>query len=59
MDRAVCAVVAIALGACLTGGRLDEFLVLSSVVTVIVMVLPAGLLVAVRTTRRRRAQLVP
>jgi MFS family permease len=59
MDRAVCAVVAIALGAYLTGGRLDEFLVLSSVVTVIVMALLAGLLVAVRTTRRRRAQLVP
>ncbi|MCX2953443.1 MFS transporter [Lentzea sp. NEAU-D7] len=59
MDRAVCAVVAIALGAYLTGGRLDEFLVLSSVVTVIVMASLAGLLVAVRTTRRRRAQLVP
>ncbi|MDX3664176.1 MFS transporter [Streptomyces sp. ID05-26A] len=59
MDRAVCAVVAIALGAYLTGGRLDEFLVLSSVVTVIVMMLLAGLLVAVRTTRRRRARLVP
>ncbi|WP_439664366.1 MFS transporter [Lentzea sp. HUAS TT2] len=59
MDRAVCAVVAIALGAYLTGGRLDEFLVLSSVVTVIVMALLAGLLIAVRTTRRRRAQLVP
>ncbi|MFJ5992470.1 MFS transporter [Lentzea sp. NPDC092896] len=59
MDRAVCAVVAVALGAYLTGGRLDEFLVLSSVVTVIVMALLAGLLIAVRTTRRRRAQLVP
>ena len=59
MDRAVCAVVAVALGAYLAGGRLDEFLVLSSVVTVIVMALLAGLLIAVRTTRRRRAQLVP
>ncbi len=59
MDRAVCAVVAVALGAYLAGGRLDEFLVLSSVVTVILMALLAGLLIAVRTTRRRRAQLVP
>lgn len=59
MDRAVCAVVAIALGAYLAGGRLNEFLVLSSVVTVILMALLAGLLIAVRTTRRRRAQLVP
>jgi predicted MFS family arabinose efflux permease len=59
MDRAVCAVVAVALGAYLSGGRLDEFLVLSSVVTVIVMALLAGLLIAVRTTRRRRARLVP
>ncbi|GLY54300.1 MFS transporter [Lentzea sp. NBRC 102530] len=59
MDRAVCAVVAIALGAYLTSGRLDEFLVLSAAVTVIVMALLAGLLLAVRTTRRRRAQLVP
>jgi MFS family permease len=58
MDRAVCAVVAVALGAYLAGGRLDEFLVLSSVVTVVLMALLAGLLVAVRTTRRRRAQLV-
>lgn len=58
MDRAVCAVVAVALGAYLAGGRLNEFLVLSSVVTVILMALLAGLLVAVRTTRRRRAQLV-
>lgn len=56
MDRAVCAVVAIALGACLSGGQLNEFLVLSSVVTVILMALLAGLLIAVRTTRRRRAQ---
>lgn len=59
MDRAVCAVVAVALGAYLAGGRLDEFLVLSSVVTVIMMALLAGLLIAVRTTRRRRARLVP
>ncbi|MFJ8965698.1 MFS transporter [Lentzea sp. NPDC102401] len=59
MDRAVCAVVAVALGAYLSSGRLDEFLVLSSVVTVIMMALLAGLLIAVRTTRRRRAQLVP
>ncbi|WP_112263495.1 MFS transporter [Lentzea terrae] len=57
MDRAVCAVVAIALGAYLAGGQLNEFLVLSSVVTVILMALLAGLLIAVRTTRRRRAQL--
>lgn len=59
MDRAVCAVVAIALGAYLAGGQLNEFLVLSSVVTVILMALLAGLLIAVRTTRRRRAQPVP
>ena len=59
MDRAVCAVVAVALGAYLAGGRLNEFLVLSSVVTVILMALLAGLLIVVRTTRRRRAQLVP
>jgi predicted MFS family arabinose efflux permease len=59
MDRAVCAVVAIALGACLAGGQLNEFLVLSSAVTVILMALLAGLLIAVRTTRRRRAQPVP
>ncbi|GAA3687844.1 MFS transporter [Lentzea roselyniae] len=59
MDRAVCAVVAVALGAYLAGGRLNEFLVLSSAVTVILMALLAGLLIAVRTTRRRRAQLVP
>ncbi|GGU64528.1 MFS transporter [Lentzea flava] len=59
MDRAVCAVVAVALGAYLAGGQLNEFLVLSSVVTVILMALLAGLLIAVRTTRRRRAQLVP
>ena len=58
MDRAVCAVVAVALGAYLAGGQLNEFLVLSSVVTVILMALLAGLLIAVRTTRRRRAQLV-
>lgn len=57
MDRAVCAVVAIALGAYLAGGQLNEFLVLSSVVTVILMALLAGLLIAVRTTRRQRAQL--
>jgi predicted MFS family arabinose efflux permease len=59
MDRAVCAVVAIALGAYLTAGRLDEFLVLAAAVTVVVMALLAGLLLAVRTTRRRRARLVP
>ncbi|GAB2839643.1 MFS transporter [Lentzea nigeriaca] len=59
MDRAVCAVVAVALGAYLAGGQLNGFLVLSSAVTVILMALLAGLLIAVRTTRRRRAQLVP
>jgi MFS family permease len=59
MDRAVCAVVAVALGAYLTGGRLNEFLVLSSVVAVMLMAVLAGLLIVVRTTRRRRAQLVP
>ncbi|MEU0879691.1 MFS transporter [Lentzea sp. NPDC005914] len=58
MDRAVCAVVAVALGAYLAGGQLNEFLVLSSVVSVILMALLAGLLIVVRTTRRRRAQLV-
>ncbi len=59
MDRAVCAVVAVALGAYLAGGRLNEFLLLSSVVTVILMALLAGLLIVVRTTRRRRAQPAP
>ncbi|MET9629821.1 MFS transporter [Lentzea sp. NPDC006480] len=59
MDRAVCAVVAVALGAYLAGGQLNEFLVLSSAVSVILMALLAGLLIVVRTTRRRRAQLVP
>lgn len=57
MDSAVCAVVAIALGASLAGGQLNGFLMLSSAVTVTLMALLAGLLIAVRTTRRRRAQL--
>ncbi|GLZ34237.1 MFS transporter [Lentzea sp. NBRC 105346] len=56
MDRAVCAVVAVALGAYLAGGRLNEFLLLSCFVSVGLMALLAALLLAVRTTRRRRAQ---
>ncbi|TWP49143.1 MFS transporter [Lentzea tibetensis] len=59
MDRAVCAVVAVFLGAYLAGGQLNEFLLLSAGVTVVLMALLAGLLIVVRTTRRRRAQLVP
>lgn len=59
MDRAVCAVVAVVLGAYLAGGQLNEFLLLSAGVTVVLMALLAGLLIVVRTTRRRRAQLVP
>jgi heme/copper-type cytochrome/quinol oxidase subunit 2 len=59
VDRAVCALVAVALGAYLAAGQLDEFLVLSAVVTCVVMGLLAVFLLAVRkhrSDRRRPAQ---
>jgi predicted MFS family arabinose efflux permease len=52
IDRAVCALVAVALGAYLAAGQLNEFLVLSTVVTCVVMGLLATLLLL---ARRRRA----
>ncbi|WP_328614694.1 MFS transporter [Amycolatopsis sp. NBC_00355] len=54
VDRAVCALVAVALGAYLSAGRLDEFLVLSAVVTCVVMGLLAVLLLVVRKHRSDR-----
>ena len=54
VDRAVCALVAVALGAYLAAGQLDEFLVLSAVVTCAVMGLLAVLLLAVRKHRSDR-----
>lgn len=60
LDRAVCALVAVALGAYLAAGQLDEFLVLTAVVTCVVMGLLGLLLLAVRRRRsdRRAAVLV-
>jgi MFS family permease len=52
IDRAVCALVAVALGAYLAAGQLNEFLVLSTVVTVVLMGLLATFLLL---ARRRRA----
>ncbi|WP_370972582.1 MFS transporter [Amycolatopsis sp. cg9] len=54
VDRAVCAVVAVALGAYLAAGQLNEFLVLSAVVTCAAMGLLAVLLLAVRKHRSDR-----
>ncbi|WP_326947445.1 MFS transporter [Amycolatopsis sp. NBC_01307] len=54
VDRAVCALVAVALGAYLSAGRLDEFLVLSAAVTCVAMGLLAVLLLAVRKHRSDR-----
>ncbi|MDX3188927.1 MFS transporter [Streptomyces sp. MN03-5084-2B] len=54
VDRAVCALVAVALGAYLAAGRLDEFLVLTAVVTCAGMGLLAVLLLAVRKHRSDR-----
>ncbi|WP_326954997.1 MFS transporter [Amycolatopsis sp. NBC_01286] len=54
VDRAVCALVAVALGAYLSDGRLDEFLVLSAAVTCVAMGLLAVLLLAVRKHRSDR-----
>lgn len=60
IDRAVCAVVAVALGDYLSDGRLNEFLVLSAIVTCVMMALLAVLLITVRrrsgpvATRMRR-----
>ena len=59
LDRAVCALVAVALGAYLAGGRLDEFLVLSAVVTCVVMGLLGLLLLAVRRHRSDRRVTLP
>jgi hypothetical protein len=54
VDQAVCALVAVALGAYLSAGQLNEFLVLSAVVTCVVMGLLAVLLLAVRKYRSDR-----
>lgn len=54
VDRAVCALVAVALGAYLAAGQLDEFLLLTAVVTCAVMALLAVLLLAVRKHRSDR-----
>ncbi|WP_290060978.1 MFS transporter [Amycolatopsis solani] len=54
VDRAVCALVAVALGAYLAAGRLNEFLLLSAVVTCAAMGLLALLLLAVRKHRSDR-----
>jgi hypothetical protein len=54
VDRAVCALVAVALGAYLAAGQLNEFLVLSAVVTCVVMGLLAALLPMVRKHRSDR-----
>ncbi|MEV6879466.1 MFS transporter [Amycolatopsis sp. NPDC051128] len=59
MDRAVCALVAVALGAYLSAGRLNEFLVLTAVVTCVVMGLLAVLLLAVRKHRSDRRPAPP
>ncbi|MCU1680752.1 MAG: hypothetical protein JWQ81_1491 [Amycolatopsis sp.] len=48
LDRAVCAVVAVALGAYLSAGQLNEFLVLSAIVTCVMMALLAALLISVK-----------
>ncbi|MEC3974015.1 MFS transporter [Amycolatopsis sp. H20-H5] len=58
LDRAVCAVVAVALGAYLAAGRLNEFLVLSAAVTCGVMGLLGLLLFFVRRQRLSRRVLV-
>jgi MFS family permease len=50
IDRAVCALVALALGSYLQSGALTDFLVQTAVVTCVVMVVIA---VLIRTTRRR------
>ncbi|EWM16955.1 MFS transporter [Kutzneria sp. 744] len=50
IDRAVCALVALALGSYLQSGALNEFLVQTAIVTCVVMVVIA---VLIRTTRRR------
>lgn len=54
VDRAVCALVAVALGAYLAAGQLNEFLVLTAVVTCVAMGLLALLLLAVRKHRSDR-----
>jgi hypothetical protein len=50
IDRAVCALVALALGAYLQSGALNDFLVQTAIITCVVMVVIA---VLIRTTRRR------
>ncbi|MEV6827976.1 MFS transporter [Amycolatopsis sp. NPDC051102] len=59
VDRAVCALVAVALGAYLAAGQLNEFLVLTAVVTCVAMGLLALLLLAVRKHRSDRRHPVP
>lgn len=54
VDRAVCALVAVALGAYLAAGQLNEFLVLTAAVTCVAMGLLAVLLLAVRKHRSDR-----
>ncbi|UOX85010.1 MFS transporter [Amycolatopsis sp. FBCC-B4732] len=54
VDRAVCALVAVALGAYLAAGQLNEFLLLTAVVTCAAMGLLALLLLAVRKHRSDR-----
>ncbi|MEV5713321.1 MFS transporter [Amycolatopsis mediterranei] len=54
VDRAGCALVAVALGAYLAAGQLNEFLVLTAVVTCVVMALLAVLLLAARKHRSDR-----
>ena len=54
VDRAVCALVAVALGAYLAAGQLNEFLLLSAGVTCAAMALLAVLLLAVRKHRSDR-----
>ncbi|KDN19856.1 MFS transporter [Amycolatopsis rifamycinica] len=54
VDRAVCALVAVALGAYLAAGQLNEFLLLTAIVTCGAMGLLAVLLLAVRKHRSDR-----
>ncbi|RSD22842.1 MFS transporter [Amycolatopsis eburnea] len=54
VDRAVCALVAVALGAYLAAGQLNEFLLLSAGVTCAAMAVLAVLLLAVRKHRSDR-----
>ncbi|MFD9735425.1 MFS transporter [Umezawaea sp. NPDC059074] len=59
LDRAVCAVVAVALGAYLARGDLDEFLVTTAVVTCGLMAALGVLLVVVRRRRSKAGATAP